>query len=334
MQQVIRNEKRYPIPGFDKYVITRGGNVYSVRTGMLRKPQHGSSGYLELSLHMDNKQTRCGIHRLLALTFISLPDGVTAQELVVNHKNGVKHDNRLSNLEWVTYQQNAEHAGRTGLSPKCTPVSMVMHGTFEVTDFPSATACAIAIGVSKDIVLWRLKHEGDRIFAGFYFIKTKNKRKFFDAIPVETTIGRGSQVSVLYLLTGEVLVFDSQKHAAEYLQVSQGALSVWLRSEGRPVLPKCIQLKYTADPLPWRYVDDVYTELMAFTKNRVVVVINSFGEPAYFTSAVECCKATGLMPTGISYRLKSRGRVVFSDGNRYAYLEDTDLGPVSGVIPD
>lgn len=57
------------------------------------------------------KYSKIQVHRLVASAWC---DGRSA-ELVVNHKNGTKTDNRASNLEWVTRTENAAHAGRTGL---------------------------------------------------------------------------------------------------------------------------------------------------------------------------------------------------------------------------
>jgi hypothetical protein len=48
------------------------------------------------------------LHRLLALAFIPNPSNLK----VVNHKNGNKFDNKLENLEWVTYSENSLHSGK------------------------------------------------------------------------------------------------------------------------------------------------------------------------------------------------------------------------------
>jgi len=55
-------------------------------------------GYYSLGLSLDGVPSVVTIHRLVALTFIPNPENKRA----VNHKNGVKTDNRVENLEWVT----------------------------------------------------------------------------------------------------------------------------------------------------------------------------------------------------------------------------------------
>jgi hypothetical protein len=63
-------------------------------------------GYKEVALSRDGKTKTVLLHRLLATHFIDNPDGLPC----VNHKNGIKTDNRLENLEWCTRSYNTKHA--------------------------------------------------------------------------------------------------------------------------------------------------------------------------------------------------------------------------------
>lgn len=70
------------------------------------------NGYHAVSLWKNGKLYRPTVHRIVAIHFIPNPHN----KREVNHKNGIKTDNRVANLEWVTPAENQKHAYATGLN--------------------------------------------------------------------------------------------------------------------------------------------------------------------------------------------------------------------------
>lgn len=116
-----QTEEWRPIPGYEGlYEVSNQGRVKRVaggqgaRKGLIRKLSVHRQGYLAIALHHKTHHKVFKVHRLVAAAFIGLcPFGYE-----VNHKNGIKADNRPENLEYVTPAENTRHAieklGRTG----------------------------------------------------------------------------------------------------------------------------------------------------------------------------------------------------------------------------
>lgn len=112
------------IPGCEGYQASTYGRIKSLPRewiwgyGAVRKrgeliftPVIGTGGYFIIVLRISGKSYTKLIHRLVAITFFENP--LSLRE--VNHKNGIKTDNAVENLEWVSREQNQQHAYSTGL---------------------------------------------------------------------------------------------------------------------------------------------------------------------------------------------------------------------------
>ena len=71
-------------------------------------PVFGSAGYCQLMLYKGNVGKMFQVHRIVCLAFIPNPNNLPT----VNHKNGIRTDNRLDNLEWCSYRDNELHSYR------------------------------------------------------------------------------------------------------------------------------------------------------------------------------------------------------------------------------
>jgi hypothetical protein len=96
----------------DKYIVYENGEIYSKKYKRFLKTRINHNGYTCVKLNY--KQIR--LHRIIALLFIDNP----LNKKCVNHINGIKSDNYVSNLEWCTHSENNKHAYRIGLK-KPTP---------------------------------------------------------------------------------------------------------------------------------------------------------------------------------------------------------------------
>lgn len=97
---------RKQINGYNNYYIYDNGDVLNISTNKILKGSIGENGYKYYRLSKDNNKTMFYAHRLVAEHFLENPNFLP----IVNHKDGNKLNNQLSNLEWVSCSENTKHA--------------------------------------------------------------------------------------------------------------------------------------------------------------------------------------------------------------------------------
>jgi hypothetical protein len=96
-----------------KYHISPNGVVTNTKTNKVLKQQNHSNGYKKITLTDGVNQKSFFVHRLVAEKYIKNPNNLPQ----VNHKDGNKQNNDVSNLEWCNNSQNQIHACKIGLKP-------------------------------------------------------------------------------------------------------------------------------------------------------------------------------------------------------------------------
>ena len=93
------------------YSVSSFGRVRNDLTNELKTPCIDNHGYVKVDLYKNGIARRERVHRLVSNAFIPNPENKPQ----VNHKNGNKLDNAVSNLEWATPKENMQHASANNL---------------------------------------------------------------------------------------------------------------------------------------------------------------------------------------------------------------------------
>lgn len=161
-----RKEIFRPIKGFEDYLVTDTGRVYSLKSRMYLKFTRVNSNYLQAKLWKQNKMYSKYVHRLVADAFLENSEN----KPTVDHINRNRTDNRVENLRWATRSEQAKNTSNVGFD---LYVKNRRQKIYEITDntiifYPSFSSVE---GFSKSIFSKHFrKHDFDFYCKGRHFI--------------------------------------------------------------------------------------------------------------------------------------------------------------------
>jgi hypothetical protein len=113
-------------PRFDNVEVSNLGRVRKISTGYVYKYKLNNRGYrwVVLLSKLDGERKNVKVHRLVAFAFIpNLRDPSIYNQ--VNHKDGLKTNNHVDNLEWMSCKENIQHAWATGIRKRKSELNKV-----------------------------------------------------------------------------------------------------------------------------------------------------------------------------------------------------------------
>lgn len=148
------------------YAVSDLGQVKNIKTGrVLQQFLRSNDGYLQVSLWNNGKGKSFPVHRLIALSFLPPINN----KYYVNHKNGVKVDNRVENLEWCSPTENNYHAVHLKLV-NCIPVKIVDLIDNKEYSFDSISQAAAYFNIDKRNLARALKRK-NQVYSHFKIIQ-------------------------------------------------------------------------------------------------------------------------------------------------------------------
>ncbi len=130
----------------NKYEVDEHGNVRNKRTRRFLKGDVNSAGYLRVCLYDKGRSQKYFRHRLVAMLFLENPSRLPE----VNHIDGDKTNNSVTNLEWCNRCHNEHEARRKGF--KSYKPFLVSFGNGEIKKYEFVSSLSNEIGITKRAV--------------------------------------------------------------------------------------------------------------------------------------------------------------------------------------
>lgn len=223
----------YLVPGLNHTYINVNGKIYDARRKFCPLPFISSVKYPAVNVESETRH----LHRMLALTFISVGDMILeVEDLDVNHIDGVKTNYALKNLEWVTRSGNCLHAYQTGLRDDNTPILAKDLRDGSVVRYYSLHECARAFKVAPETVFHHLRDYNFGKVSWDYFALIREGQEWPEID--ESAIGKhrnGNPKNIAAVKGGvlkQIVLFDSINAASEYFGLKSHALSRHMRRCG------------------------------------------------------------------------------------------------------
>lgn len=200
------------------YYITTDGRVYNSKTDKWLKGQINKNGYISFNLSMSNlkEKRRLYIHRMIMETYNPVEDMIN---LEVNHIDGNKQNNNITNLEWVTSQQNKEHAINNNLYKTLKKVYCYNENKELIATYRSILEAFRITNISISVIT-QAAYSNPKIKAKSYYWSFEELPENFETQKIQS--GKSKKVGQYDKETNELIkIYPSLSEAGRQLNCSR-----------------------------------------------------------------------------------------------------------------
>lgn len=261
-----QNDNKYPLPLFDNnnnglypnaieckskpgyfyipvikthVVINKNGDVFNLITNKTHPINFNKKGYLITSLGKSKEYVNYQIHRLVALLFVGKTKEHFDKEyssLQVNHIDCIKTNNNFKNLEWVTNQENIDHAWENDLIKTNIKVLSKNILTNEIKQYRSISKCSLENLIEcNNLIRYLNSDKAGRCTKGWFVFKYDDGKPW--PILKEYEINKDTwnsfnDVKITNVVTGVVILALNMRHACELANINFNGFKSYRQRNG------------------------------------------------------------------------------------------------------
>lgn len=216
----------YHTPFSPEILVSPHGAFISLKTNKLITVTYNGDGYPVIHVPGLGTQT---VHRIMVETFLKCPGN--PQDYHVNHKNGIKTDFTLTNLEWSSPTENIVHSFKTGLRSDNHRIFAKDLETGEIHEFHSQNECARFLGTTAGHIRVFLNRKVRRYPFGERWDIRREDGEWTGF--GRSDVGKCSRPSLAMVVTltdspRTLTLFENIAHVADHYQVSVDTAKKWL----------------------------------------------------------------------------------------------------------
>lgn len=295
----------YYIPFYADYAINEKGELININTGKYKswaitKPnleKNQTGGYLYSRVVNDLGFSRT-IFQHRALCYVFKDYDYNVEDLVVNHIDGNPGNNALTNLEFVTFQRNNEHAVEIGLRGDNKPVLSRNLQTGEILRFQSIAACGRHYGQPRaGFVVHRLKYGGTKLYSDMLQFKYDDGSPWPE-IDMNSSkihrIGRAEDIVARNVFTGDTIIFDGAPNGFIFTNVKAATILTHVR-ECKMIPVNGWNFRWLNENIIWPNHSErhlrIYRKYPIYPPDGAIVLNTETNDEEFYESVALACQA-------------------------------------------